>query len=249
MLTTGSIAWNVNSVVFRPLRPASNLIVGVQVPKSKPRDEVTKPAKLPVIAFVTAPILFPTAGLAVEDAIAVSRTDDAVIDVSRVTVTNVVLAMQAASLLAIATAEVTTGSGALIELDEITTALPPDPDPDPDPEAGAAPTVPSTALVVRFANPFAAMTSATLRSVASNGVVKLEAAFAFSRMEPVTAGSMSGTTPRRARVVGSVGSEQMEGMDTTKGLKFCSAPARPRAAAMTWSSVPKVETIRSACVS
>lgn len=45
-----------NSVVLRPLRPASNLIVGVQVPKSLPAMvEATKPPKLPVTALVTAP--------------------------------------------------------------------------------------------------------------------------------------------------------------------------------------------------
>jgi hypothetical protein len=59
------------------------------------------------------------------------------------------------------------------------------------------------------------------------------AALAFSKSEPVTAGSIRGTTPRRASVLGRVGSLQIDGMLTTKGLKFCSAPARPRAAAMT----------------
>lgn len=57
---------------------------------------------------------------------------------------------------------------------------------------------------------------------------------------------MRGTTPRRAAVVGSVGSLQMEGISTTNGLKFCSAPAKPRAAAITWGSLPRVETIKSA---
>ena len=69
---------------------------------------------------------------------------------------------------------------------------------------------------------------------------------AFSRASPPTAGSMRGTTPRRAAVVGRVGSEQMDGMLTTKGLKFCSAATRPRAAAMAASLVPSSETIRSA---
>jgi hypothetical protein len=77
------------------------------------------------------------------------------------------------------------------------------------------------------------MTSATLRPVASNGVIREEAALEFSSAEPPTAGSTRGTTPRRLSVTGRVGSLQIDGMLTKKGLKFCSAPARPRAAAMT----------------
>jgi hypothetical protein len=77
------------------------------------------------------------------------------------------------------------------------------------------------------------MTSATLSPVASNGVVREEAALVFSSDEPPTAGSTRGTTPRRLSVTGRVGSLQIDGMLTRKGLKFCSAPARPRAAAMT----------------
>ena len=70
---------------------------------------------------------------------------------------------------------------------------------------------------------------------------------AFSRASPPTAGSIKGTTPRRARVVGRVGSEQMEGMLTTKGLKFCSAATSPRAAATAASLEPNYESV--SCVS
>jgi hypothetical protein len=52
---------------------------------------------------------------------------------------------------------------------------------------------------------------------------------------------------RRAAVVGRVGSEQIEGMLTTKGLKFCSAATRPRAAAIPASLLPSSPTIESAC--
>ena len=56
LLTTGSMAWKVDSVALRPLRPASNFMVGVQDPKSRPAMvEAWKPAKFPVTAFVTAP--------------------------------------------------------------------------------------------------------------------------------------------------------------------------------------------------
>ena len=47
--------------------------------------------------------------------------------------------------------------------------------------------------------------------------------FAFSTSCPPTAGSIRGTTPRSSADFGRVGSLQMDGMDTTKGLKFCSA--------------------------
>ncbi len=50
-------------------------------------------------------------------------------------------------------------------------------------------------------------------------------------------------------MVGRVGSEQMEGISTTNGLKFCSAATRPRAAAIAASLVPSSETMRSAWLS
>lgn len=93
--------------------------------------------------------------------------------------------------------------------------------------------VPSTASVVKFEKPLLAMTCATLKPVLVNGVVFEVAEFEFSRAEPPTAGSTRGTTPLRATVVGKVGSSQMVGTSTTKGLKFCSAATRPMAAEMT----------------
>ena len=112
-----------------------------------------------------------------------------------------------------------------------------------------APAVPSAALVMKFEKPFAAMISATLMPALANGVVTDFAELAFSRSEPTTAGSMRGTIPRRASVVGRVGSLQIDGTETTKGLKFCSAATSPRAAAIESAPVPRVATIKSACLS
>lgn len=84
------------------------------------------------------------------------------------------------------------------------------------------------------------MTWATLIPSAVKGVVREVAAFLFSTSEPVTAVSTIGTTPRSSAVAGRETSEQIDGTETTKGLKFCSAPASPRAAAMTAGSVPRV---------
>lgn len=72
---------------------------------------------------------------------------------------------------------------------------------------------------------------------------------AFSTTSPTTDGSIKGTTPRRASVVGRVGSEQMDGMDTKKGLKFCSAATKPRAAEIALSEVPSSATMVSAWLS
>ncbi len=56
LLTRGSIAWKVKAVVARPSSPASNFMVGTQRPKFREElVEATKPPKLPVTAFVTAP--------------------------------------------------------------------------------------------------------------------------------------------------------------------------------------------------
>lgn len=85
--------------------------------------------------------------------------------------------------------------------------------------------------------------------MASKGVTIEVAELAFSVASSPTAGSMRGTTPRSAAVVGRVGSEQIEGMETTKGLKFCSAATRPRAAAMAASLVPSSAMMASAWVS
>lgn len=93
------------------------------------------------------------------------------------------------------------------------------------------------------------MTWATLRPSAVKGVVMEVLELAFSRVDPPTAGSIRGTTPRRAAVFGRVGSEQMDGTETTNGLKFCSAATKPRAAAMTASLDPSCVMMESACVS
>lgn len=93
------------------------------------------------------------------------------------------------------------------------------------------------------------MTWATLIPSAAKGVTIEVAELAFSVASPPTAGSMRGTTPRRAAVVGRVGSEQMDGMLTTNGLKFCSAATRPRAAATARSLVPSSAMMLSAWVS
>lgn len=95
--------------------------------------------------------------------------------------------------------------------------------------------------------PAAVAKSAILFPVASRGVVKEAFDAAFSTSEPVTAGSMRGTIPRRASVVGRVGSEQKVGLSVADGLKFCSAATRPFAASTPPS--PRVATISSAFVS
>lgn len=82
--------------------------------------------------------------------------------------------------------------------------------------------------------------------MAVNGVVAEVFELVFSTSWPPTAGSMRGTTPRSASVVGRVGSEQTEGISTLNGLKFCSAATRPRAAAMARSLVPSSAIMLSA---
>lgn len=91
------------------------------------------------------------------------------------------------------------------------------------PRVDAATFVPAASTAVKLEKPCAIMTWATLNPVASNGVVMLVAELAFSTSCPPTAGSIRGTTPRSSADLGRVGSEQMEGMEATKGLKFCSA--------------------------
>jgi hypothetical protein len=72
---------------------------------------------------------------------------------------------------------------------------------------------------------------------------------AFSVSDPPTAGSIRGTTPRSSALFGRVGSEQMDGIETTKGLKFCSAATSPRAAATARSELPNSVMMLSAWVS
>jgi len=118
-----------------------------------------------------------------------------------------------------------------------------------EPRVEAATLFPARSTAVKLEKPWATMTWATLKPSAEKGVVTEVFELAFSMSWPPTAGSMRGTTPRRAAVVGRVGSEQMDGMLTTKGLKFCSAATRPRAAAIALSLVPSSAMIWSAWVS
>jgi hypothetical protein len=56
LLTSGSWAWKVKAVEARPSSPASNLMVGTQIPKSRPAMVLaTKPVKVPVTGSETAP--------------------------------------------------------------------------------------------------------------------------------------------------------------------------------------------------
>jgi len=155
LLTNGSMAWNVNSVSERPSSPASNFMVGTQRPKSRPLIvEATKPGFTPVIALEEA-----GAGVSVEvdvdaasvvvDATSVAATADLeelVEDVApRVTVTKVVWTHPVAATATEGVATEETATDAATE--EAATS------PEELPAAGAAPTVPSTALVVKFENP------------------------------------------------------------------------------------------------
>lgn len=63
--------------------------------------------------------------------------------------------------------------------------------------------------------------------------------------DPTTAGSTSGMTPLRRGLAGRLASLQMVGMLTTKGLKFCSAPTKPRAAATAAAEVPRFARMAS----
>lgn len=151
---------------------------------------------------------------------------------ARVTVTKVVPPHWAAALLAGTAAAAEEAIGAT------TAGFPP---------VLAADLVPSRATEVKLENPWAFITSATLNPAAANGVLTDVAEFAFSTSWPATAGSISGTTPRSSAVVGRVASEQIEGTDVTKGLKFCSAATYPRAAAMALSLLPSAAMMESAC--
>lgn len=138
-------------------------------------------------------------------------------------------------------AELTAATGATLAL-ALTATLPLEAPP-------GVPTVPSTALVVKLEKPAATMTSATDIPVLLSCVVSEAAELAFSLSEPVTAGSMRGTIPRRSGLTGREVSLQIEGTETTKGLKFCSAATRPRAAATASAPSPSWVRMRSAWVS
>ena len=90
----------------------------------------------------------------------------------------------------------------------------------------AAPALPDASCVVKLVNPLAAIRSATLCPVASNGVVAVELANAFATSAPLTAGStlvvmllVSATSnwqelthPLSICVAGNVGSLHIVGM-------------------------------------
>lgn len=153
LLTVGSIAWKVFSVSFRPLSPASNFMVGTQVPKSRPEMvEATNPEKVPVTGSLTAPVplvadeleAVPAADV-VADETAAWASAEAVADADLVIVMKVVDATQATWLaLELAT---TTGAD-----EELTAAGALDADPELAPPA-AAPTVPSRAFCVKLEKP------------------------------------------------------------------------------------------------
>jgi hypothetical protein len=154
LLTNGSMAWNVNSVSERPSSPASNFMVGTQRPKSRPlMVEATNPGFTPVIALEEA-----GAGVSVEvdvdaasavvlaTSVAATSADELVDEVApRVTVTKVVWTHPVAATWTEDDATDETATEAATE--EAATS------PEELPAAGAVPTVPSTALVVKFEKP------------------------------------------------------------------------------------------------
>jgi hypothetical protein len=181
--------------------------------------EATKPPKLPVTALVTAPLpeavdevelpvaLAILAAESLELAMAAAETE--LDDAARVTVIKAVDSPaqdETAGAEVLVTAELDRTEATLDELETNTAAAAVlfEDEVEPDETAPRAPTVPSTALVVKLEKPCASMRSATLFPVASKGVVREVAAFAFSVVEPLTAGLTRGTTLRRAAVVGRV---------------------------------------------
>ena len=109
-----------------------------------------------------------------------------------------------------------------VELEEVMLIVEPVAKDAPD-APGAAPLLPARSSVVKLLKPFAASTWATLILVAVKGVVNDWTESWFTRVEPRMAGSINGVIPRRASVVGSVGSLQRVGTSWLKVLKFCSA--------------------------
>ena len=148
------MAWKVNSVVARPSSPASNFIVGVQTPKSRPEMvEASKPGLTPVTALEEAaaapvPVALP---VAVDEEALVTATA-ALVEVEeagRVTVTKVVeppVQVTLAAELTVAAIS-TVLEEATIETDEDKAT-----EATADPEA-MDPVVPSAALVVKLEKP------------------------------------------------------------------------------------------------
>lgn len=234
LLTKGSMAWNVNSVSLRPSSPASNFMVGTQRPKSRPLMEL-----------VLLEVEFEVAGEGGGEGEVVADVVASAGDVAALVTVTRVVPPQIAGLEAVATAAAT----AVLEASSPAEPAVAFEDPTADAEPDGVPLFPAASVVVKFENPCATITSATLRPSASNGVATLVLLFAFSSSLPPTAGSTRGTTPRSAAVVGSAGSEQIFGTETTKGLKFCSAATRPRAADTTAEALPSWATMASAWVS
>jgi hypothetical protein len=202
-------------------------MVGTQRPKSRPAIvDATKPVKTPVTALEEAGLAALLAAAADGCATAAAAVDCAAL----VTVTNVVAA--APQLTATGVAD----TGATSIETALTTS-----------RVDAATFLPAASSAVKLEKPLATKTSATERPTAFKGVIfeLLDKALAIS--EPTTPGSMRGVMPRRGKDVGSVGSLQMDGISTTKLLKFCSAATRPIAASS--APLPSSERIRSACVS
>jgi hypothetical protein len=126
-----------------------------------------------------------------------------------------------------------------VDVEEVTTVT------GTAPRGGALPTLPARSFVVKFEKPALTITCATLNPAALNCVCSEAAEFWFSTVDPTTAGSIRGTMPRRREFAGRVGSLQIEGMLTRKGLKFCSAATKPRAAATASAPVPSWARISS----
>lgn len=230
LLTRGSMAWKVNSVSLRPSSPASNFMVGTQRPKSRPAivDFCTEDEYAAALEAATA-------------ATDVAEVATAAAEVAGlVTVTKVVAAAAQAELAE--DTDVSAAAAILAEVAEAIEVL----EATPAEPAETLPVVPSSAFSVKLEKPLAAIIWATLKPSALNGVLALLFEFAFSTLEPTTAGSTRGTIPLKTAVVGRVGSEQIDGTLTTKGLKFCSADTTPLAAVIESSPVPNSAMILSA---
>lgn len=210
------MAWKVDSVSARPSRPASNFMVGVQSPKSRPSVDAVVPFELlpdedvAVLLAAAAIEMLLDALTAVFEHGAAEAAAAAVI-VAKVVGQEVVTKVAATATATAAAAEAVVREAVSTADEAAIAALP------------GVPLLPLRSSVVKFENPWATMTSATLSPVASNGVPRDVAWLEFSSIEPPTAGSTNGTMPRRDSVVGRVGSLHIDGISTTKGLKFCSA--------------------------
>lgn len=163
----------------RPPRPPSNFIVGIQRPKLRPAMEEVLESLVP-IADPVETVEF--------------ESSDALVDVDAVEAVDAAVGGAAHAL---PSADVVISAVELVAamaepVDEEVVA----PVPEAAPSAGDGPALPATSLVVKLVKPCAAMTSATLLPVASNGVWRDCAERAFSPSDPITPGSTNGTIPR-----------------------------------------------------